>query len=145
MSDAIRCVFCDIVTGDEVSSRVYEDETVLAFMDLFPVNPGHVLIAPKRHAVGLVDLDVEVGAHMWRVGHRMARALRRTELRCDGVNVFLADGEAAFQEVFHAHLHVIPRYADDAFRITVDSRERDRAELDDTAAMLAEALAAVAP
>jgi histidine triad (HIT) family protein len=119
---------------------VYEDEGVLAFLDLYPVNPGHTLIVPKLHAAGLVELDVELGARLWRVGHRLARALRRTDLRCEGVNLFLADGEAAFQEVFHAHLHVFPRYAGDAFRIDADWRERDRAELDVTAASLARAL-----
>ena len=136
------CLFCDIVSGHEASSRVYEDETVLAFMDLFPVNPGHVLVVPKRHAVGLLDLDVETGARMWRAGHRLARALRRTELLCEGVNVFLADGAAAFQEIFHAHLHVFPRYTGDGFRMMTAQRERDRAELDAAAQMLAAALAA---
>lgn len=139
----MRCVFCDIVAGDEPASRVYEDATVVAFMDLYPVNPGHTLIVPKRHAVGLEDLDVEVGAHLWRVGHHLARALRRTSVRCEGVNVFLADGEAAFQEVFHAHLHVFPRFAGDAFRLSAPQRELDRADLDATAAELAEALPAV--
>jgi histidine triad (HIT) family protein len=141
-SGAAPCVFCDIVAGDEISSRVYEDATVLAFMDLYPVNPGHTLIVPKRHAVGLADLDVEVGAHMWRVGHHLARALRRTSLRCEGVNVLLADGEAAFQEVFHTHLHVFPRFAGDTFRLSADQREHDRASLDTTAAELAGVLAA---
>jgi diadenosine tetraphosphate (Ap4A) HIT family hydrolase len=139
---AAPCVFCDIVAGDEISSRVYEDAAVLAFMDLYPVNPGHTLIVPKQHAVGLADLDLELGAHMWRVGHRLGRALRRTSLRCEGVNVFLADGEAAFQEVFHVHLHVFPRFAGDTFRLSADQREQDRASLDGTAAELAEALTA---
>jgi histidine triad (HIT) family protein len=138
--DSVGCLFCSIVSGDEVSSRVDEDETVLAFMDLDPVNPGHTLVVPKHHAVGLMDLDVELGMHMWRVGHRPARALRRTNLRCEGVNVFVADGEAAFQEVFHVHLHVFPRFAGDAFRIDAAWRERERAELDDTATTLAKAL-----
>jgi histidine triad (HIT) family protein len=138
--DSVRCLICDIVSGSEVSSRVYEDETVLAFMDLHPVNPGHTLVVPKQHAAGLVDLDLESGAHMWRTGHRLAQALRRTDLRCEGVNVLMADGQAAFQEVFHAHLHVFPRYAGDAFRITADWRKRERGELDTTAAKLTQAL-----
>lgn len=123
-----------------MSSRVYEDETVLAFMDLHPVNPGHVLVVPKGHAVGLADLDVELGMHLWRVGHQLARALRRTDLRCEGVNVFVADGEEAFQEIFHVHLHVFPRFAGDGFRIDADWREHPRADLDATAALLAVAL-----
>jgi histidine triad (HIT) family protein len=135
------CVFCDIVAGIEPSSRVYQDEHVLAFLDLSPVNPGHTLVVPKQHAAGLVDLDVELGARLWRVGHLLARALRSADLRCEGVNVFVADGEAAFQEVFHAHLHVFPRFRGDAFRIDADWRRRERSELDATAARLAAALA----
>ncbi|MFE6176189.1 HIT family protein [Streptomyces sp. NPDC056464] len=95
---------------------VYED-AVAAFMDLQPVTPGHVLVVPKAHAVGLEDLDETLGCHMWAAAHRLARALRRSDLRCDGVNLFLADGEAAFQEVFHVHLHVFPRFAGDGFRV----------------------------
>jgi histidine triad (HIT) family protein len=130
------CVFCAIVSGDEPASRVYEDGDVLAFMDLHPVNPGHLLVIPKRHAVGLPDLDVDLGAQLWRAGHRLSLALRRTGLRCEGVNLFLADGEAAFQEVFHVHLHVVPRYAGDGFRIHADVRQAARAELDEVAALV---------
>lgn len=139
------CLFCDIVSGDEVSSRVYEDEIVLAFLDIHPANSGHTLIVPRRHAAGLAELDEELGAHMWRVGHRLARALRRTTLRCEGVNMLMADGEAAFQEVIHAHLHVVPRFVGDAFRINAQWRECDRAELDETAGMLRHALSRLAP
>jgi histidine triad (HIT) family protein len=139
-----QCVVCDIVAGREASSQVYQDEHVLAFMDLSPVNPGHTLVVPKQHADGLIDLDIEMGARLWRVGHRIARALYRTGLRCEGVNVLVADGAAAFQEVFHAHLHVFPRYVGDAFRIDADWRQQDRAELDATAATLAHALSDIA-
>jgi histidine triad (HIT) family protein len=143
--DSAECLFCSIVDADEVSSRVYEDATVLAFMDLHPVNPGHTLVVPKRHAAGLMDLDEELGIHMWRVGHRLARALRRTDLRCEGVNVFVADGEAAFQEIFHVHLHVFPRFTGDTFRIDAEWQRRERAELDDTATTLATALSQLTP
>lgn len=91
------------------ASVVYEDNAAVVFMDLNPVTPGHLLVVPRKHAVGFEDLDEATSAHVWSVGHRMARGLRRSGLRCDGVNVFLADGEVAFQEVFHFHLHVIPR------------------------------------
>jgi histidine triad (HIT) family protein len=139
-SGPARCLICDIVTGAEASSRVYEDEHVLAFMDLYPVNPGHTLVVPKVHAAGLMELEAQSGVHIWRVGHLLARALRSTDLRCEGVNIFMADGQAAFQEVFHVHLHVFPRYVGDAFRIDADWREHDRAELDRIAAALAQAL-----
>ncbi|MFI0464843.1 HIT family protein [Saccharopolyspora sp. 5N102] len=140
MSDD-QCVFCEIVRGDVESSVVYDDADVLAFMDLRPVTPGHLLVVPKTHAAGLEDLDVEHGQKIWAVGQQLSRVLRRSGLRCDGINLFLADGEAAFQEVFHVHLHVFPRFAGDSFRIAADWRERARSELDGTAAVLRETLA----
>ena len=133
MSDSAGCVFCDIVAGREEASVVHEDEHVVAFMDIQPVTDGHVLVVPRRHAGCLEDLDEDVGARVFRTGHRLARALRRSGLPCEGVNMFLADGEAAFQEVFHVHLHVFPRIADDGFVIDARWRFRDRAELDASA------------
>ena len=110
---------------------VYEDETVVAFMDLNPVTPGHLLVVPRKHAVGLEDLDRATSAHVWSVGHDLARALRRSRLRCDGINVLLCDGEAAFQTVFHFHLHVVPRYAGDGWTISAEAPpERERSLLD---------------
>ena len=109
------CVFCDIVAGRLPASVVYRDERVCAFMDIRPVNPGHLLVIPLAHAAGLATLESDTGAQMFRVGQRLAEAIRRSGVRCEGINVLLADGEAAGQEVFHVHLHVIPRYAGDGF------------------------------
>ena len=139
-SAADRCLICDIVTGHEVSSRVYEDDDVLAFMDLYPVSPGHVVVAPKVHVVGLADLDPDLGARVWRVAHRLARAVRDTTLRCEGVNLFLADGQAAFQEVFHVHLHVFPRFDGDSFTIDAQWQKADRADLDAVAGHISDAV-----
>jgi histidine triad (HIT) family protein len=127
------CLLCDIVAGRAESSRVYDDEQVAAFMDIQPVTQGHPLVVPRVHADFLESLDEDLGAHIFRVAHRLARALRRSSLPCEGVNMFLADGEAAFQEVFHVHLHVFPRTAGDGFRIDAEWRRRNRAELDATA------------
>src|SRR5919199_819861 len=91
------CIFCAIAAGQAEASLVYEDETVLVFMDLHPVTPGHLLVVPRKHAVGLEDLDGAISAHVWSVSHDMARALRRSSMRCEGINVLLCDGEAAFQ------------------------------------------------
>ena len=84
-------------------------------MDLQPITPGHSFVVPRRHAVSLRSLPEAVGVHMWTQAHRLARGLRRSDLRCEGVNMFLADGEAAFQEVFHVHLHVFPSSSVTAF------------------------------
>jgi diadenosine tetraphosphate (Ap4A) HIT family hydrolase len=97
------------------ASVVYRDDRVCAFMDIRPVNPGHLLVIPLAHAAGLTSLESDTGAQMFRVGQRLAEAIRRSGVRCEGINFLLADGEAAGQEVFHVHLHVIPRYAGDGF------------------------------
>jgi histidine triad (HIT) family protein len=124
------CVFCDIVAGCAEGSRVYEDDALVAFMDLFPVTPGHVLIVPRAHAPTMAELDEHVGAHAFRIALRMQQAVRASGVRCEGVNLFVADGEAAGQDVFHFHLHVIPRFDGDPFRIDADWKEAPRDELD---------------
>lgn len=134
------CVFCEIVAGRAEASLVYADDTVIAFMDIQPVNPGHVLVIPREHSPHLAELDEEHGAQMWRVGHRVAKALRRSGLRVEGVNFFLADGKVAFQEVFHVHLHVLPRFANDDFRVDAPSVLSERSELDSNAAKIGRAL-----
>lgn len=127
------CVFCAIARGQAEASIAFEDEWVIAFMDLQPVTPGHLLVIPKSHAEGLEDLPDHLGARVWTVAHRLGRALPLSGLRCEGVNLFLADGEAAFQEVFHVHLHVFPRFKGDPFRIEADWRVHERHLLDEAA------------
>lgn len=112
-------------------------------MDLSPVTPGHVLVVPKSHAEGLVDLPDDLGVRVWEVGHRVGRALRLSGLRCEGVTLFLADGEAAFQEIFHVHLHVFPRFKGDSFRIDANWRVHERRVLDEAAQAVRGGLAAL--
>ena len=135
-----ECVFCDITAGHAEASIVYEDEYVLAFMDIQPVTTGHVLVIPRRHMPYLNDVPPAIAAHMFIVGQSLAAALRRSRLPCDGVNIFLADGKAAFQEVFHTHLHVFPRMEGDGFRIEADWQVRPRVELEDAARAVREGL-----
>jgi histidine triad (HIT) family protein len=115
MANGNDCIFCKILAGDLDVSLVYRDETCAAFMDIQPINPGHLLVVPVRHAAYLSALKEEDGAQIFRVAQRLAAALRSSGLKCEGINLFLADGEAAMQEVFHVHLHVVPRYAGDGF------------------------------
>ena len=137
-----NCVFCAIVAGAAPASVVYDDAEILAFMDIRPVSPGHLLVIPKRHAPFLADLDEQLGARMFAIGMRLAGALRASGLRCEGIKLFLADGEAAFQEVFHVHLHVFPGFAGDCFRIDADrSVKPSRIELDAIAARVRAAYA----
>jgi diadenosine tetraphosphate (Ap4A) HIT family hydrolase len=137
------CVFCEIVAGRAESSLVHQDEHVIAFMDIRPLTHGHLLVIPRSHAPYLEDLDEDLGAHMFRAAHRLARALRRSGLPCDGVNFFLADGEAAFQEVFHVHLHVLPRTPGDGFRIKAKWQHPARPALDQAATQVRQALQAL--
>ncbi len=131
------CIFCEIAAGRAPGSLVYEDDLVLAFLDIRPVNPGHTLVVPREHYASLADLDEPAGSRMFTVAQRIAQALRESGLRCEGVNLFLADGEAAFQDVFHVHLHVLPRYRGDSFRIQADwSARPERAALDQIAASI---------
>jgi histidine triad (HIT) family protein len=137
------CVFCDILAGKLPHSIVFQDDVCCVFMDIQPVNPGHVLIVPIDHAASLAELDGALGARMFQVGQRIAGALRDSGLRCEGVNLFLADGEAAGQDVFHVHLHVIPRYAGDGFGIRFGPRyghRPPRKELDAIAGKIQGAL-----
>jgi histidine triad (HIT) family protein len=138
-----QCLLCDFIAGREESSPVYDDEYAMAVMDLFPVTQGHVLVFPRAHADSLEALDEELGAHLFRVGCRLARALYRSGLPCEGVNMLLADGEAAGQEVFHVHLHVFPRTSGDGFRTDADWRRRDREELNATAERIRGAIRAL--
>ena len=112
MSD---CVFCEIVAGRAPASIVFQDDRCCAFMDIQPVNPGHVLIVPVAHVAFLDDLAEETGSYLFTVAQRLSRALRRSGVRCEGVNLFLANGKAAGQEVFHVYLHVFPRFRNDGF------------------------------
>ncbi|MFN8147601.1 MAG: HIT domain-containing protein [Candidatus Nanopelagicales bacterium] len=134
------CVFCAIAEGRSDASLVHEDDQVVAFLDLNPVTRGHLLVVPRTHAVGFEDLDQDLGAHVWSVGHDLARALRRSSLPCEGINVLVCDGAVAFQTVFHFHLHVIPRSAGDGWTIVPDTVERERSLLDADAAAVREAL-----
>lgn len=110
-----QCIFCRILAGELPASFVYRDAQCAAFMDIQPVNLGHLLVVPVPHGSYLADIDAETAASLMRVGHGAAAALRASGLPCEGVNFFLADGEAAMQEVFHVHLHVFPRFRGDGF------------------------------
>jgi len=127
------CVFCNIIKGSAPASIVYSDEKVMAIMDIQPINPGHVLIIPKTDVAQLSELDEETGTHMFKIAMRIAEALRRSDIKCEGINLFLADGETAFQDVFHVHLHIIPRFRGDGFEIKVGPHyglKTDRETLD---------------
>lgn len=112
-----ECVFCRIVAGAAPAHRVYENDTVCAFLDIRPITRGHTLVIPRDHATDLSELDAEAGAELFRAGHRIARAVQGPEFAADGANLLINDGKAAFQTVDHVHLHVLPRKHGDKFRV----------------------------
>jgi histidine triad (HIT) family protein len=111
------CIFCQIVEGRAEASLVYRDNRVTGFLDIRPVNPGHLLVIPNEHCPALADLDPAVGAAMFVAAQRLGAALRDSGIRCQGLNFYLADGTAAGQEVLHIHLHIVPRFTGDGFGI----------------------------
>lgn len=139
----MECVFCAILKDELPSSRVYEDEQVVAFMDIAPVSPGHLLVIPRQHAPYLADLDPQDAERMMSVAQRLAQGIRDSSLSVDGINLLLADGEAAGQEVWHAHLHVIPRVNGDGAgfgRGSNDGSAQPRESLEEHAAAIRTAL-----
>ena len=97
-------------------------------MDIMPINTGHTLIIPKRHSHGLADIDPEMGEKLFSRGMKVAAALKNSGIPCEGVNFFLSDGAEAGQEVFHTHLHVLPRYKDDGFGLRIGPHGRKNAD-----------------
>lgn len=135
------CVFCSIVAGEMPASIVHRDDHTMAFLDIRPINEGHTLVIPLEHASRLADLPADTAGYMMGIAQTVAAGLYKSKLKPSGVNLVLADGASAGQEVFHAHLHVIPRYQGDGFgfRLPTDRSDHpNRQELDATAASLRE-------
>ncbi len=110
------CVFCKIVAREiEPPARLYEDTDTLAFLDIQPNNPGHTLVIPKKHLENLYEMDDHALAAVMRTAQKMARAIKAA-VGADGINLAMNNESAAGQIVFHAHLHVIPRFREDGYR-----------------------------
>ena len=131
------CVFCEILYGLSPASFVAREPGVTAFMDINPVTPGHVLVVSNDHYSGLGDTPPSVMQDIMELAQRCARAIEASDVQSEGMNLFLADGAVAFQEIFHVHLHVFPRFRGDSFRIRADwNLNPSRADLDSTAASI---------
>jgi histidine triad (HIT) family protein len=110
------CLFCQIVAGELPSQKVDEDERTVAFMDINPATRGHALVVPKAHVANVLEIDSEDLAATVLAAQRLARKVTE-RLGADGLNLINSCGSAAWQTVFHLHIHVIPRYADDPLRL----------------------------
>ena len=132
------CIFCQILAGDLPGTFLYRDDYCAAFMDIQPVNPGHILVVPREHYESLVDIPPGVARHLFEVALRLGPIVRRLT-QSDGMNVIVNSGVAAGQDVFHCHAHVIPRRAGDGFEVTLPfpgSNQPDRTQLDAMAARI---------
>ncbi|MAG15887.1 HIT family protein [Candidatus Woesearchaeota archaeon] len=109
------CIFCKIIEGEVPAYKLYEDELVVSFLDIFPIHPGHALVVPKKHTVDIFDTDEETIKQMMAVAKKLALPVMNGT-KAQGINIGMNNKPAAGQEVFHAHMHIIPRYSDDGLK-----------------------------
>jgi histidine triad (HIT) family protein len=138
----MTCVFCAIVAGEAPAIRIYEDDGYLAILDIRPFTRGHTLVLPKQHTIDITDTPAETLADMVTIGQRIAKAARATEL-ADATNIVINDGRAAFQSVFHIHLHVLPRRNGDKVSVAKGMLLRRDPDREATGKILREALARI--
>jgi histidine triad (HIT) family protein len=141
-TSAVHCTFCDLIRGSAEVSVCHEDSDAIAFMDIQPVNNGHVLVVPREHYESLLDVPEEIGLHLFRVTMRLANAVRRVT-GCEDFNIVVNSGAAAGQDEPHYHVHIIPRREGDGFDIPLPfngSSMPDRTVLDAYAAQIISAL-----
>lgn len=129
------CIFCRLIKGEISASKVYEDEQTVAFMDLGQVNPGHVLVALKRHAATLLDITPDEASAAMQTARQVALAVK---LAFDppGLTLLQCNGKEGDQTVFHFHMHVVPRHGDDGIALSWPRKDPAREQLDAYAEMI---------
>ncbi|KRN88512.1 HIT family protein [Ligilactobacillus ceti] len=108
-----NCIFCKIINGDIPSIKVYEDDVVLAFLDISQVTPGHTLVIPKKHVANIFEYDEDLAQAVFSRIPKIAKAIKDADPEIKGLNILNNNGEVAYQTVFHSHIHLIPRYTDE--------------------------------
>lgn len=129
------CIFCQIITGELPGQIIDEDDRTVAFMDISPATRGHALVVPRRHVRDLLEIEPDELAATTLAAQRLARRIHE-RLGADGVNLLNSCGRAAWQTVFHFHVHVIPRYVDDPLRLPWVPAQGDAEEIAAVAAAL---------
>ncbi|PKM49498.1 MAG: HIT family protein [Firmicutes bacterium HGW-Firmicutes-7] len=127
-----KCVFCSIVNGEIPSATIYENSEFKVILDAFPSGVGHTLIFPKEHFENIYDLDAETASKLFAFVTIVARALKKV-LKCDGMNLLQNNGEVAGQTVFHFHMHLIPRFANDGLKFSWATKKFDQEEMNNLA------------
>ena len=110
------CLFCKITKGEIPADKVYEDDKVLAFLDINPVNKGHTLVVPKEHYENLIETPDELVGELMMVVKKIAKALGGA-VGAEGINIAVNNGQVAGQVIFHTHIHLIPRFGNDGYRL----------------------------
>ena len=126
------CIFCRIAQKQVPANLVYEDEKALAFLDIRPLNEGHTLVIPKAHYETIFDIPQELITYLHGITKQIAIAVKKAT-KADGISIIQQNGKAASQEVFHLHIHVIPRYEGQKLPRFSDVKEADREKLSQTA------------
>ena len=133
------CVFCKIIKGELPATKLYEDDTALAFLDISPVNIGHTLVIPKEHFENILETPEDTIAHMMKVVKKISHGMEA--LKPDGININMNNKSAAGQVVFHSHIHVIPRFIGDGFGLWHGKRPYNDGEKEEVAEKITNALA----
>ncbi|MGQ0829251.1 MAG: HIT family protein [Bacteroidota bacterium] len=122
----MACIFCDIISGKTSAEIIYQDELVICFMDIYPINHGHILLVPKTHYPDLFDLPDNIASHIINVSKKLSRNLKEV-YSPDGITIFQSNGY--FNEIGHYHMHLFPRYKNDGFRFSYPEIERKKENL----------------
>lgn len=120
----MSCIFCKIIAGEIPSYKVYEDEKVLAFLDINPVSPGHTLVLPKKHVINIEEAEEEVLCQIVKIVKKVGLSLKKN-LGVPGYNVQVNNDPAAGQIVPHLHFHVVPRFPDDGLKLWLQKQYKE--------------------
>jgi histidine triad (HIT) family protein len=140
------CIFCQIISNRLEANFVYRDTVSSAFLDIHPINPGHILIVPNDHCERFYDLRSDTAEHIFGIARNIYAAMKKAPIRCEGANIFLSDGQIAGQEVPHSHLHIAPRFENDGHKPGFSHSDPDvanREELDRIAKQLSDSLRSI--
>lgn len=133
------CIFCKIIKGEIPATKIYEDMETLAFLDIAPINIGHVLVIPKIHYQDIHETPDELAGHLMKVSKIIAAAVKKAE-KADGINITMNNEAAAGQVIFHSHIHIIPRFKDDGFGVWYGKRSYNEGEKEEVAQKITGAL-----
>jgi histidine triad (HIT) family protein len=126
------CIFCKIARKQVPASIIYEDETVMAFLDIQPLNEGHTLVIPKKHYVDIFDIPEDQLSKVYKVAKQVSAAIKKAA-NSDGISIIQQNGKAAGQDIFHFHVHAVPRFEGQKLPSFSTLKEVERAKLNDTA------------